>query len=82
MAGGGGSAAVDSGFQCNVTFDTCSDGQTYSVNCPGTPAPCTCQLNGIDGKRFVDNGDACYDLPKVLAAVDEGCGWNLQQPIP
>jgi hypothetical protein len=79
---GGGSAALDSSPVCNMTFDGCSDGQTYSVTCPGAPAPCTCQLNGSDGKRFADKGDACGSPQKILAAINEACGWNLQQSLP
>jgi hypothetical protein len=41
-----------------------------------------CRLNGSDGKRFADNGDACGSPQKILAAINEACGWNLQQPVP
>jgi hypothetical protein len=79
----GGSAALHGRHACNATYGLCSDGQTYSVKCPGGPAPCTCQLNGIEGKHFVDTGGACGgSSPKALAAIDEGCGWNLFPPTP
>ena len=43
---GGGSAALDRSPICNVTFDNCKDGNTYSVACPGSPASCTSRRNG------------------------------------
>ena len=80
---GGGSAALDTNGAptCNATFDNCNDGNTYSVDCPGSTAPCTCALNGSVSRTF-DTGDVCGGPIKAIPAIDKACGWDLASMLP
>jgi hypothetical protein len=64
---------------CTFQFATCSDGHNYDVSCTGGGAPCTCQ---IDTKTVgTSTNNFCALMPdEIVAAVDSGCGWNIQLP--
>jgi hypothetical protein len=66
-SGGGGG----SGSQCTLTLDSCSDGNTYSVQCGAT---CTCTVNG-QSPKVVPTADYCGSGGRKAAIT--ACGWNL-----
>ena len=71
---------VDGSTSCSLHYAECSNGLTYSVTCPGPPAPCTCQVDGGAAGQF-DGGicGASPTSPARLAAVNQGCGWDIRE---
>lgn len=67
---------------CTFTWDQCSDGRVYQVNCPGgmPSLPCECRIQddaGVtSGKQIAQN--VC-NLPSTqwAQAINQGCGWNI-----
>ncbi|HKP58092.1 MAG TPA: hypothetical protein VJV78_15275 [Polyangiales bacterium] len=58
---------------CQASFDDCSDGLTYDVECGGKS--CDCLANGDKlGKFVADEDSACHveDIGKLKIL----CGWN------
>jgi hypothetical protein len=75
----GGSDLVDGSTSCSLHYAECSDGLTYSVTCPGPPAPCTCDVDGGAAGEF--DGGICGlspTSPSLLASVNQGCGWDIR----
>ncbi len=70
------------GGACTFTYDQCSDGRVYQVNCAGgmPPAPCDCRIQDeaglTPGKQIAQ--DVC-NLPSSqwLQTINQGCGWNI-----
>ena len=46
----GGSDLVDGSTMCTMKYAACTDGLTYTVSCPGPPAPCSCEVDGGKGR--------------------------------
>lgn len=67
---------------CTFTWDQCSDGRLYQLNCPGgmPSLPCECRIQDegglTSGKQIAQN--VC-NLPSSqwVQAINQGCGWNI-----
>jgi len=67
---------------CTFTWDQCTDGRVYQVNCPGgmPSAPCECRIQdeaGLTSGNPIAQ-DVC-NLPSAqwAQAINQGCGWNI-----
>jgi hypothetical protein len=58
---------------CWVDWASCSDGQTYSMQCANRN--CSCLVQGHRTTVLVEPRDTCPDNKPDLNAL---CGWNLQ----
>jgi hypothetical protein len=69
----------DGSTSCSLDLVNCNDGLTYSVVCPGPPAPCTCQIEGGAASQF--DGGICGispTSPSLAGAVNQSCGWDIR----
>lgn len=64
------------GDQCTVNLTTCSDGHAYRVNCSGSPALCTCEVDGTSMKN-VAMSICGLTGPALVSTIDQNCGWTL-----
>ena len=63
---------------CESGWESCSDGNSYSVECDvtsGADFACTCSVNGAVQASFTATASSC---PSDVSAADRLCGWNLQ----
>lgn len=67
---------------CTFTWDQCTDGRVYQVNCPGgmPTLPCECRIQdeaGLTSGNTIAQ-DVC-NLPSSqwVQAINQGCGWNI-----
>jgi hypothetical protein len=75
---GGGSTPPSPGETvCEIGWQNCSDGRSYSVTCAATSTSdlaYSCLVNGVqDAPTFVTGG--CVE---AASAANSACGWNLQ----
>jgi hypothetical protein len=72
---------LDASTSCDLDFVNCNDGLTYSVVCPGPPAPCTCQIDGGATGQFQFDSGICGispTSPSLGEAVKQVCGWDIR----
>lgn len=74
--GGGSGPTTDGVVTCQEDRAQCSDGHTYNWMCVIGPTSrdCSCLMDGLQTRNF-DPGPSC----PTQAAVNLGCGFNLQE---
>lgn len=70
------------GGACTFTWDQCTDGRVYQVNCPGgmPSLPCECRIQdeaGLTSGMQIAQDVGNLAMSQWAQAIDQGCGWNI-----
>jgi hypothetical protein len=68
------------GGSCTFTWDQCTDGRLYQVNCPGPMMPCECRI--LDEGGYTSGNQIAQNVCNLPSsqwaqAINQGCGWNI-----